>query len=99
LVSPLVCRGVRWIGLLVLMLADLSVYSPDQRERLFDICDFDRTTRDFLTLRFGLDQGKPRTIADVAQSMKLTREALLSIEKDALQAISSVSLKQWNADT
>ena len=43
--------------------------------------------RDVLTLRFGLEDGKPRTLEDVGQVFDVTRERIRQIEAKALRKL------------
>lgn len=48
--------------------------------------------RDVLVLRFGLDQGEPRTLEEVGKNMNLTRERIRQIEGRALTKLRHPSL-------
>ena len=61
------------------------------RDDLNRILDKALTKResDVLRLRFGLEDGKTRTLAEIGRSMSVTRERIRQIETRALQKLRS----------
>ena len=61
------------------------------RDDLNRILDQALTKResDVLRLRFGLEDGKTRTLAEIGESMSVTRERIRQIETRALQKLRS----------
>ena len=61
------------------------------RDDLNRILDKALTKResDVLRLRFGLEDGKTRTLAEIGESMSVTRERIRQIETRALQKLRS----------
>ena len=49
---------------------------------------------DVLRLRFGLEDGKTRTLAEIGQSMSVTRERIRQIETRALEKMRSPEASQ-----
>ncbi len=74
------------------LLADLSVASPFeeldeslQREEVMKLLEHLRENeRDILILRFGLQDGIPRTLEEIGTKFKLTRERIRQIEAEAI---------------
>ncbi|CAN5440357.1 RNA polymerase sigma factor RpoD [soil metagenome] len=58
---------------------------PEQVDRL--LSPLDRREREILTLRFGLDRGEPRTLEEVGDHFKLTRERIRQIEARAMSKL------------
>ncbi|MBC7338589.1 MAG: RNA polymerase sigma factor RpoD [Firmicutes bacterium] len=58
------------------------------REQLDEVLDtLSPRERDVLRLRFGLDDGRPRTLEEVGQIFKVTRERIRQIEAKALRKL------------
>ena len=74
------------------LLADLSVISPFeeldenlQREEVMRLLEHLRENeRQTLILRFGLQDGIPRTLEEIGATFKLTRERIRQIEVEAI---------------
>jgi RNA polymerase sigma factor (sigma-70 family) len=58
---------------------------PDEIDRL--LVPLNDREREILKLRFGLDRGEPRTLEEVAQRYKLTRERIRQIEAGAMSKL------------
>ena len=58
---------------------------PAAIEKLLRLLD-DRERR-ILALRFGLDRGEPRTLAEVGEHLNLTRERIRQIEARAISKL------------
>ncbi len=58
------------------------------REQLFDVLDTltERESK-VLILRFGLEDGRPRTLEEVGEIFKVTRERIRQIEAKALRKL------------
>ena len=58
------------------------------REQLFEVLDTltDRESK-VLILRFGLEDGRPRTLEEVGEIFKVTRERIRQIEAKALRKL------------
>ena len=52
----------------------------------------DEREREILRLRFGLDRGEPRTLDEVGQHFRLTRERIRQIEAKALSKLRHPSI-------
>jgi RNA polymerase primary sigma factor len=76
------------------LLEDAAV-GPDElaveavgREALEQVLDaLPEREREVLVLRFGLDSGTPRTLAEVGSAMGFSRERARQVERDALAAL------------
>jgi len=58
---------------------------PDEIARLLD--PLDEREREILTLRFGLDRGEPRTLAEVGGHFNLTSERIRQLEARAMSKL------------
>ena len=58
---------------------------PDEVGRL--LASLDDREREILRLRFGLDQGRPRTLEEVGEHFQLTRERIRQIEARAMSKL------------
>ncbi|GIU84752.1 MAG: hypothetical protein KatS3mg008_1527 [Acidimicrobiales bacterium] len=58
---------------------------PEEIERLLK--PLDEREREILKLRFGLDRGEPRTLEEVGEHFKLTRERIRQIEARAMSKL------------
>ena len=58
---------------------------PEEIGRLLG--SLDKREREILSLRFGLDRGEPRTIEEVGEAFKLTRERIRQIEARAMSKL------------
>ena len=58
---------------------------PEEIDRL--LAPLNDREREILKLRFGLDRGEPRTLEEVAQRYKLTRERIRQIEAGAMSKL------------
>jgi RNA polymerase primary sigma factor len=63
---------------------------PSELARLLGVLD--ERERQILRLRYGLDQGEPRTLEEVGECMRLTRERIRQIETRALCKLRHPSL-------
>ena len=61
-----------------------SMLKKELQEAMKSLTDRER---DVLTLRFGLEDGKPRTLEDVGQVFDVTRERIRQIEAKALRKL------------
>lgn len=66
---------------------DLSKYTSDELEQLFDKCGFDRLTRRIIVSRFGIGTGIMRTLDEVGELYEITREQVRNIEARAMSVI------------
>ena len=62
-----------------------SAMLPDEVARLLD--PLDEREREILRLRYGLDRGEPRTLEEVGEYFKLTRERIRQIEARAMSKL------------
>jgi RNA polymerase sigma factor (sigma-70 family) len=84
------------------LLEDTSAVSPEQSvltllrsEELDDlICKLDERTASIIKMRYGIDDGRERTLTEVGKEHGLTRERIRQIEKHAL-----LELKKMARDT
>lgn len=58
----------------------------------------DEREREIIRLRYGLDQGEPRTLEDVGNTLHLTRERIRQIERSALSKLRHPSSKSESRD-
>jgi RNA polymerase primary sigma factor len=58
------------------------------------LCELDDREAEILTLRFGLDGGKPRTLEDVGRKFRVTRERVRQIQNIALHKLRRLMEKQ-----
>jgi RNA polymerase sigma factor (sigma-70 family) len=58
---------------------------PEEIQRL--LAPLDQREREILALRFGLDRGEPRTLEEVGEAFKLTRERIRQIEARAMSKL------------
>jgi RNA polymerase sigma factor (sigma-70 family) len=58
---------------------------PEEIGRLLG--SLDKREREILSLRFGLDRGEPRTLEEVGEAFKLTRERIRQIEARAMSKL------------
>jgi RNA polymerase sigma factor (sigma-70 family) len=68
----------------------LAASVPEELGRLLAVLD--EREREILRLRYGLDQGQPRTLEEVGERMHLTRERIRQIESRALCKLRHPSL-------
>jgi RNA polymerase sigma factor (sigma-70 family) len=97
--TPIGADGETALGDIV---ADLSAPSPfdvvaagmmgEEIDRL--LAPLDEREREIIKLRYGLDRGDPRTLEEVGDVLKLTRERIRQIERQALS-----KLRHPSADT
>ncbi|HIE36013.1 MAG TPA: sigma-70 family RNA polymerase sigma factor [Candidatus Omnitrophica bacterium] len=65
------------------------------RERIVHLLDFiTNREREILDLRFGITDGKPHTLAEVAKALKISRERVRQIEKSALKKLKKYALEE-----
>ena len=69
---------------------------PTELARLLAVLD--EREREILRLRYGLDQGEPRTLEEVGERMHLTRERIRQIESRALCKLRHPSLETGARD-
>jgi DNA-directed RNA polymerase sigma subunit (sigma70/sigma32) len=69
---------------------DLTKYTAEELESLFDKCEFDQRTRDILILRFGLFGNPMRTLEEVGGRFYLTRERVRQVEARAMATLRDV---------
>ncbi|HET7488527.1 MAG TPA: sigma-70 family RNA polymerase sigma factor [Acidimicrobiales bacterium] len=69
---------------------------PGELARLLAVLD--EREREILKLRYGLDQGEPRTLEEVGEHMHLTRERIRQIESRALCKLRHPSLETGARD-
>ena len=69
---------------------------PGEMARLLAVLD--EREREILRLRYGLDQGEPRTLEEVGERMHLTRERIRQIESRALCKLRHPSLETGARD-
>ena len=69
---------------------------PNELARLLAVLD--EREREILKLRYGLDQGEPRTLEEVGERMHLTRERIRQIESRALCKLRHPSLETGARD-
>lgn len=77
------------------LIEDVGAISPDaeierilKKERIGNLLDrMSRREKDILDMRFGLADGKPHTLAEVAKKFKLSRERVRQIEERALEKL------------
>ena len=74
----------------------LASAMPGEMARLLAVLD--EREREILRLRFGLDQGEPRTLEEVGERMRLTRERIRQIESRALCKLRHPSLETGARD-
>jgi RNA polymerase sigma factor (sigma-70 family) len=65
-------------------------------EKLLTVLD--EREREIIRLRYGLDQGEPRTLEDVGTTLHLTRERIRQIERSALSKLRHPSTKGDSRD-
>jgi RNA polymerase primary sigma factor len=65
-------------------------------EKLLSVLD--EREREIIRLRYGLDQGEPRTLEDVGNTLHLTRERIRQIERSALSKLRHPSSKSDSRD-
>jgi len=70
---------------------EVPMFSEAERERLRRLLDSiaPREAR-ILTLRYGLDDDRPMTLAQIGRKVKLTRERVRQIERDALRRLRTI---------
>jgi RNA polymerase primary sigma factor len=65
------------------------------KERVIHLLDFvNERERKVLDLRFGITNGKPHTLAEVAKAIKVSRERVRQIEKAALKKLKKYALEE-----
>ncbi len=77
------------------MIADERMASPDQqlenflnKERAHDLLEMlTERERRILTLRYGLEDGKARTLAEIAKEIEVSRERVRQLENQAIKKI------------
>ena len=62
-----------------------TILSKDERERI--LAPIDTTEREVLKLRFGLDTGEPRTLAEVGQLLEIGADEVRAIEASAMMKL------------
>jgi len=66
-----------------------------KHEMILDLLDFvSERERKVINLRFGINDGRPHTLAEVAKELKISRERVRQIEEVALKKLSEYTLKQ-----
>jgi len=74
---------------------DKEITSFLDKERLGNLLDnMTQREREILTLRFGLDDGKPNTLAEVSKKMGVSRERVRQIEEAALNKLKKLAIRQ-----
>ncbi len=82
-------------GQVIDLVEDQNIASPDagierllDKERVSNLLEvMTRREREILDMRFGLADGKPHTLAEVAKKFSLSRERVRQIEEQALQKL------------
>jgi DNA-directed RNA polymerase sigma subunit (sigma70/sigma32) len=59
--------------------------TPDQMRALVDALD--EKEREVITMRFGLDGEEPRTLQEIGEALKLSRERIRQIESKAKEKL------------
>lgn len=62
------------------------------------ICTLSPREEDVLKLRFGLDDGRPKTLEEIGQKYNVTRERIRQIEAKALRKMRHPSRSRWLKD-
>jgi len=68
----------------------VNLFKKEEVEELLSVMD--ERSREIIKMRFGLDTGLPRTLAEVARKFKITRERVRQIEKEALAKMREILL-------
>ncbi len=68
----------------------VNLFKKEEVEELLSMMD--ERSREIIRMRFGLDTGLPRTLAEVARKFKITRERVRQIEKEALSKMREILL-------
>lgn len=87
---------------LVDLVEDVHVQEPDKqvtsflnKERLDNLLEaMPEREREILSMRFGLADGKPNTLAEVSEKMGVSRERVRQIEEAALGKLKKMALRQ-----
>lgn len=67
------------------------VFTEGERERLRRLLDsIAPREAQILTLRYGLDDDRPMTLAEIGRKVKLTRERVRQVERDALRRLRTI---------
>ncbi|MEM2991407.1 MAG: sigma-70 family RNA polymerase sigma factor [Halobacteria archaeon] len=85
-------------GQLLDLLADISMISPGEKleeklqsEEIMELLDqLKEKEREVLILRFGLRDGVPRTLEEIGDNFKLTRERVRQIEAEAIAKLRKI---------
>ncbi len=72
------------------------IFTKERIQRLLDFAS--KRERAVLDLRFGITDGKNHTLAEVAKVLKVSRERIRQIEKDALTKLRKYALEEQNKE-
>ena len=72
------------------------IFDKERIQRLLDFAT--KREKEVLNLRFGIANGKNHTLAEVAKVMKVSRERIRQIEKDALTKLRKYALEEQNKE-
>jgi RNA polymerase primary sigma factor len=73
-----------------------KIFNKERIQRLLDFAT--KREKEVLNLRFGIVNGKNHTLAEVAKIMKVSRERIRQIEKDALKKLRKYALDEQNKE-
>ena len=73
----------------------VNLFKKEEVEELLSMMD--ERSRQIIRMRFGLDTGLPRTLAEVARKFKITRERVRQIEKEALAKMREILLGETHS--
>ena len=77
-------------------MASISLRCDDIEHALAALSERERQV---IELRFGLDDGQPRTLEEVGRTFGVTRERIRQIENDTLKTLASLPEAQRLKDT
>jgi RNA polymerase primary sigma factor len=78
---------------------DDSDTTKEVKERISHLLDFiGEREKKTLDLRFGINNGKPHTLAQVADILKVSRERVRQIEKEALRKLKKYALEEQSKE-
>ena len=76
-----------------------AVFAKALREGIDTVvCTLSPREEDVLKLRFGLDDGRPKTLEEIGQKYNVTRERIRQIEAKALRKMRHPSRSRWLKD-
>ncbi len=73
----------------------VNLFKKEEVEELLSMMD--ERSRQIIRMRFGLDTGLPKTLAEVARKFKITRERVRQIEKEALSKMREILLGETHS--